>query len=83
MSDLRIKTDKGSLYIYGDDAVELIPAGEPFRLSDQQPPEQVFPRGSLPVTFDISWNGDEAIVEEIRKSLKLRLKSGVPPTEER
>lgn len=41
---LRIKTGKGPLYIQGDNAVELIMPEEPFRLSDRQPPEQVFPR---------------------------------------
>ena len=80
---LWIKTGKGPLYIQGDDAVELIMPEEPFRLSDRQPPEQVFPRESLLVTFDISQDGDVAIVEEISKSIELRLKSGVPLTEER
>ena len=45
MSVLWIETDKGRVYIDGDDAVEMIvPPGEPYRLSDRQPPEQVFPR---------------------------------------
>lgn len=41
---LWIETDKGRLYIQGDDAVEMIVPEEPFRLNDRQPPEQVFPR---------------------------------------
>ena len=70
-------SDKGRLYIQGDNVVEMIvPPG----YKPENDPALV---ESLPVTFDINWNGDEAIVEEISKSIELRLKSGTQLTEER
>ena len=55
-----IETDKGPLYIHGDDAVEMI---VPWYKPENDPALAE----SLPVTFDISWNGDEAIVKKWRK----------------
>lgn len=70
-------SDKGRLYIHGDDAVEMIvPPGF-------KPENDPALAESLPVTFDINWDGDEAIVKEIAKSIELRLKSGTQLTEER
>lgn len=77
MSDLYIETEKGRLYIRGDNAVEMIvPPGF-------KPENDPAFAESLPVTFDINWDGDEVVVEEISKSIELRLKSGTQLTEER
>lgn len=70
-------------------AVELIPAREPYRLSDQQPPEQVFPRETEihlepgqklpdlpPIEFDLSEEEAEEIRKAIAESIRIELKLG-------
>lgn len=79
MSNLWIETDKGRLYIQGDDAVEMIiPPGYKLQL-------ELIPVNRLPdippITANLSEEQAKEIAEEIRKSIELRLTSGVPPME--
>ena len=82
MSDLRIKTDKGPLYIHGDDAVEMIvppgykPENDP-ALAESLPDLPDLP----PIMYDVSAEEAEEIRKAIAKSIELRLKSGTPPME--
>ena len=83
MSVLWIETDKGRLYINGDDAVEMImppgykPENDPVLIESliERPPKLP------PIVVDVSEEEAEAIAEKISKSIELRMKSGVPPVE--
>jgi len=83
MSDLWIETDKGRLYINGDDAVEMIvppgykPENDPVLIESLIERLPDLP----PIMYDVSEEQAKDIAEEIAKSIELRMKSGASPVE--
>ena len=76
MSDLYIETDKGRIYIIGDDAVELIvPPGLTIGIDCGPLPGQKLP-DLPPIEYDISEEEAEEIREAIAEGLRIRLKMG-------
>ena len=70
MSDLWIKTDKGRVYIQGDNAVEMIvPPGYEIHLE----PGQKLP-DLPPIEYDMSEEEAEEIREAIVKGIRIGLK---------
>lgn len=75
-SKLWIETDKGRLYIQGDDAVEIIaPPGVTIGLDCGPLPGQKLP-DLPPIEYDLSEEEAEEIREKIAEGIRIRLKMG-------
>ncbi len=73
---LWIETDKGRLYIHGDNAVEMIvPPGLTIGIDCGPLPRQKLP-DLPPIEYDLSEEEAEEIRKAIAESIRIRLKMG-------